>query len=90
MILTAMTLLFGTSYLVALAMLVLAFALGTVIGQVVRELGGSKSGEGATKAVGAVEAAVQTPAPKLPEESAAVTPAPEPPAASEAATPTSD
>ena len=72
MILVAMTLLFGTSYLVALAMLVLAFALGTVIGQVVKELSGSMA------AAGPAEAAVQTPAPKLAEESAAVTPAPEP------------
>jgi hypothetical protein len=42
-VLAAMTLLFGTSYLFALAMLVLAFALGTVLGQVAAELVGSRS-----------------------------------------------
>jgi hypothetical protein len=37
-VVAAMTLLFGTSYLFALAMLVLAFALGAVLGQVAAEL----------------------------------------------------
>ena len=63
MILIAMTLFFGTSYLVALAMLVLAFALGAVIGQVARELSGSQSGEGTAENI-------VTPEPELPEASA--------------------
>jgi len=41
-ILLTMTLFFGTSYLFALAMLVLAFATGTVVGQLAKELGATK------------------------------------------------
>jgi hypothetical protein len=42
-VLLAMTLLFGTSYLFALAMLVFAFALGTAIGQLAAEFVGARA-----------------------------------------------
>jgi hypothetical protein len=42
-VLLALTLLFGTSYLFALAMLVFAFAMGTTIGQVAAEFQGARA-----------------------------------------------
>jgi hypothetical protein len=52
-ILVALTLLFGTSYLFALAMLVLAFGMGTVLGEVAAELGGSRPEGAAADGAGA-------------------------------------
>jgi hypothetical protein len=40
-ILVSLTLMFGTSYLFAIAMLIMAFAMGIVVGQVAGELSGS-------------------------------------------------